>query len=285
MRKELIESLLCEVIGPREGAVERIGSNPYKEYLTGVIIPKRFGTSERNPDSELTVTPGEETDADGEGEVNENSFSMSELDPTSKPRSFGMSFMIHGASAEIEICATWGRYKRVKDGDESYWQREPNFSVQKIAIDGNPRCQRINLFKGAGQISIQVRNKVQPDGNTVVTILMVNDLDPIPGSDKDQAILAECTIYQPSLRVIISKNSTLVSMPTIYDEGRLSFLYRNKPILARGFICAAIWREIEYANKIKNSIHWPDGLTSPDCKRFFDCDEDRVRSALCTTIT
>jgi hypothetical protein len=41
MREKLIEEMLKEVYGPRDGADEEISGDPLKEYITGVIIPQR----------------------------------------------------------------------------------------------------------------------------------------------------------------------------------------------------------------------------------------------------
>ena len=46
IRKKMIEELIKEIRGPRYGENEIISYNPGIEYLTGVVIPKKWEKTE-----------------------------------------------------------------------------------------------------------------------------------------------------------------------------------------------------------------------------------------------
>ena len=58
MRAKIIEEMIKEVLGPRNGPEEVIYSDPFKEYITGVLIPQSWNSEEiiQNPDSEFIQT-------------------------------------------------------------------------------------------------------------------------------------------------------------------------------------------------------------------------------------
>jgi len=70
--------------------------------------------------------------------------------------------------------------------------------------------------------------------------------------------LAESSMFQLSIRVNrCGKKSDLKQLYNNNDI--LNFLYRNNNPKARGFMCSAIWKDIEYPESILNFI-WLDGL-------------------------
>ena len=100
MRDKFIEELIKEVAGPRNGPEEIIvGANPYTEYLTGVIIPRKCKKIEKTPESEIVVSDGDDSKTDDGNSAEETSPVLpTELDPRMKPKSFGISFLLKGDS-------------------------------------------------------------------------------------------------------------------------------------------------------------------------------------------
>lgn len=110
MRDNYISELIKEIRGPRNGSNEILSSNPYSEYITGVIIPRNCNLPEPSPDAEQ-VKPESELlfREDSENESDYSFLIPSELDPQSKPKSFGISFLINGTRREFDVCVSWAR--------------------------------------------------------------------------------------------------------------------------------------------------------------------------------
>mgnify|MGYP001179155301 CR=1 FL=1 len=147
MREQFISELINEVRGPRNGYEEILSSNPFTEYITGVIIPRGSRSRECVPDSEL---PRPESDEDfredGESEIDSTFSVPSELDAQMKPKSFGVSFLVEGEAPTLSICVSWARYRpnidsgenckekeNPQDGNES-WKRFAHVSIREYEV-------------------------------------------------------------------------------------------------------------------------------------------------------
>lgn len=125
-RRELIEDIRSEVLGPRSGPEETlpIDRDPRDEYVTGVLAPASIGaTREDVIDAESEViSPAVSIDEDQslDAPIAGGWRTSPALDPKSLPRSLGISFAMTGEDPTIEICATWARYER-----QDVWHRVP----------------------------------------------------------------------------------------------------------------------------------------------------------------
>ena len=267
MREKLIEELIKEVYGPRNGALEEMDGDPLKEYVTGVIIPRKCKIKEdADPDSESTAPAGEnflaEDEASDEGFT---AFTPSELDPKMRARSFGISFVVRGDEPSFKLCVTWGRYTREGNGNKKIWKRTPHLAIEHIIMDEN--MKKIPVYRGDdGEILIYIR-KISLDGYQNIIVNLVNDLrtDKCRGRE-----LTESSIFQPSIRIKML-DDTRLTQPEI-DGDLLHFLYRNRPVLARGHMCSAVWKDIDYSDHIDSKVLWADGHHFDECHEFFTCD-------------
>ena len=148
MREKLIEEMIKEVYGPRNGSLEEIEGDPLKEYITGVIIPSKCKIKEdTDPDSESTAPMGENFLAEDDLSDEEfMAFTPSELDPKMRIRSFGISFVARGDKPSFKICVTWGRYRREGNGDKKIWKRTPYLAIEHIVMDEN--MKKIPVYRG-----------------------------------------------------------------------------------------------------------------------------------------
>ena len=268
MREKLIEGLVKEVYGPRDGPEEKLTGNPFKEYITGVIIPQKYQKPGETPDSDIIVAGGENYTADDDVFDEEIlAVTPSELDPKMRPKTFGLSFLVEGEKSSFSVCVTWGTYtKNEKDG---VWFRKPHRAIKKIVMDD--KVKRVSLYEeGDGEIYLSFRKIPQEDGRSTIISTMVNNLN-LEKSYGDE--LTEATIFQPSIRIKLGEDTKISHMPS-YGAGEkiLHFLYRNRPVLARGYMCSAIWNTIDYQDKINNSVFWADGNHFDDCAGFIKCD-------------
>lgn len=270
MRRKIIEEMIKEVYGPRNGPDEVIKSDPWKEYVTGVIIPQSWNIPEYNdPDSEIISSDETGSREDDNNDVEIAPSVPSQLDPKMRPKSFALSFVVNQKNPEIEICATWGRYFEDEDEDEKRcWIRKPFFKIVKVE-----NTDKIILHEeDDGQIYIHIRRISWKDGNYHITISMVNDLDPI---EEFRPAVSSC-LFQPSLRLNLPEGTEIVDPSTGVDaDEKLYFMYRNRPARARGHMCSALWKEIDYMDGelFDLSILWPDGIHfAEECSEFLQSD-------------
>lgn len=270
MRAKIIEEMIKEVLGPRNGPEEVIYSDPFKEYITGVLIPQSWNSEEiiQNPDSEFIQT-GEDFYSEDEDNNEEeiSSITPSELNPKMKPKSFGISFIVSNLNPSFKICATWGRYFEIKKNNDN---NETNTSYKrksyhKIISNDN---EKINIYNDDdGQINLEIKKIKRNDNQFNIMVSLVNGLK--PGSDF-KPLISSC-IFQPSIRLKFEEGTEIVDplYHTVSDQ-ELHFLYRKKPAKARGHMCSAIWGEIDYCgeNLFNESVLWPDGIF-----HFANCNE------------
>lgn len=246
-----------------------------KEYITGVIIPRRCKIKgEPDPDSESTVPMGENFLAEDDfSDVGFTAFAPSELDPKLRAKSFGISFEVEGDTPSFKLCVSWGRYtKEVKENKE-IWKRTPYFYMEHITVNGKMR--KIPIYRDGGEILIYIR-KISRDISHTITVYLVNDLRTATDKCGGKEITA-FSIFQPSIRIKMQTGNKLVHAEengdlTEKDGGILHFLYRNRPVLARGHMCSAVWKNIDYSGHIDNKVAWADGHHFDKCREFFTCD-------------
>jgi len=271
MRDKLIEEMIKEVYGPRGGSEETIAGDPVKEYLAGVIIPKKCRETMPNPDSESSEAVGEDSLADDDN-VDEliMAFTPSELDPQMKPRSFGISFVVEGEKPSFRICMTWGRYFR--DEKNKVWQRKPYRAIKHICVD--KEIEWVPIYEGSdGKILLYLRKIKKDDNHNVIVVNIMNDLN-INIKKCYGKNLTEVSIFQPSLRIKLDSGLCLspIHIDSTKEDKHLHFLYRNKPVRARGYMCSAIWNEIDYPQRFLGEIFWADGHHFDDCAEFIKAD-------------
>ena len=269
MRRILIEELVKEVLGPRSGSEETIEGDPSKEYITGVIIPRRCKRKLiPDPDSEDIITMGDDVLSEDNSEENEIAAVVpSELDPKMKPRSFGISFLVTGNNPTMRICVTWGRYIELDEGASAFWKRKPYGKIVDITLHKDEK--QIPVYTGSdGKIILLVRKIVLGKSNHII-ITLINDLE-VDDEHCYGESLTRSSIFQPSLRVRLLGDAQLA--PPRSEGNRLHFLYRNRPVLARGFMCSAIWKDIDYSDQFDPSVIWADGHDSDEFREFLECD-------------
>lgn len=274
MREAFIGELVREVLGPRDGAEEILCEEPYDEYLTGILIPKNWSEKylEEN-DTELGIDSGNAEDDSSDIEMLSNIAPA--LDPRSKPRSIGISFRLKGTDPSFRLCLTWGRY-RLQDGK---WKRNPNYKiidVKLLDIAGTDYKKYPIYLQGDGEIDLTIKKSIQEE-QIPVTVNLINNLNPVGEHRPDTS----CCVFQPSIRIQLHKGTYLVSekspKPINSEEETLNFLYRERPSLARGHMCASFWHKVdpEQNAKISNidfSSFWVDGAFFQECKGFIAPD-------------
>ncbi|MGC8692314.1 MAG: DISARM system helicase DrmA [Thermoplasmata archaeon] len=272
MREKLIEELIKEVYGPRDDSYEVIAGNPIKEYITGVIVSKKCEKDGADPDSEITESLGENSLAEDDySDDGFTEFSPSDLDPKMRPSTFGISFVIKGDKPSFKICVTWGMYHRE---DDNKWKRTPYGKIVNVSMDKNEDIKKISVYNDGdkGDIDIHIKRIYYEEYQTI-HVNMVNNLTISDCKGKE---FVESSIFQPSIRIIMQEGTIIDTALTLNESSILHFLYRKRPVLARGHMCSAIWKEIDYADYIEQKVMWPDGYNlgqnDNEYIKFLECD-------------
>jgi hypothetical protein len=272
LRDNLVLRLVRLLHGPQGGPAEVLPAdrNPADEYITGILAPR--------PDPNAAAA-GPVHDIDGDADTIEGDVDSDEdeddpaviaagsafspaLDPRSLPRSIGLTFVVEADEPQINICATYARYFRMED---DRWQRQPHCFVSgnKAVVDGA-------VFSGPANTEIRIRRTAIPGRSTAhrISVFLINAAS--PQDDPERPPSPESLIFQPQIRVVLGGKCRPDSLlrkrvpslkhclePGMLEEESLDLLYRDRPILARGHMCAAVWREIDPENSS------PDSKASP----------------------
>jgi hypothetical protein len=253
-RNHIVNALIKEVLGPRDGLHELLPSNqdPRDEYITGVLAPASSPRAADDIDADIDEISEEvttEEDEDNGAHVVAPSVLSPALDPKALPRSAGLSFTIKNTDQtppEIELCATWARYYQQQQG----WQRVPSY-----LLTGRVAADRNNTWNDASGVSLHLRSQALGNAQWRVSVFLVNTTDV---SAKSRAETGD-HLFQPQMRVHCCSNTHLVpvindnfgeveslqSGSLAYEDASLSLLYRSRSALARGHLCGAIWRDID----------------------------------------
>jgi len=229
--------------------MEETISQPLKEYIVGVLVPKDLRSDyatyldgiagkpvecdQEEPESAATVdTVSDEPDLEGEM-----------LDPRFARKSFGISFQVTCSNEpRVNICATWARYEPT-DQKRSSYKRRPDATALLDILLGEGRNV---LFNGRGvQIVAFVKRigKENEDRRFHVSIYFVNTTE----VSRNQRLVPEICIFQPQLRISVGVDTQVVATEVkgVDDtSGTTDFelLFRSRPTYGRGHMCSAVWK-------------------------------------------
>ena len=275
-RDYIVDALIREVLGPRNGPNEVLPANedPRDEYITGVLAPSNDDRPLDDIDADREDIGEEaftEEDESTDGHVIAPSGISPALDPKALPRSVGLSFTVetHEALPSLEICATWARYFLQQGG----WQRTTaSFLVSSVVKD------RVEWRHPSG-VLLQLRSRFLGNTRWRVSLYLLNGIDV---SSKSRSETSD-HVFQPQIRVHCSSNTRVV--PVIdYDatdigerkvgslsaeDASLSLLYRSRTAMARGHLCGATWRDIDPERLL-------EGMTVPDLLPYRWVDSSEV---------
>lgn len=301
IRKNMIEGIMKEVLGPRNGANEIISYNPWDEYLCGVVIPQSWKNikedSADNPEFEKIIEMDDNITEDGfaTDEIN-NSFSSTELDPQSMIKSFGISFTLDVSNPKLDICATWARYfddeknkkafnlscEEIEVDDQKTWNRYSFGEIFTVDLNDYDNDETIQVITNKsdelmiskslinfesdrkitisedGLVKIYIKRLKISETKYIFSVYMVNDLKYIQQPTDYHADIDTC-LFQPSLRINCNEEIKTQNIEFINEsEEEFGFLYRDKLNVASGHMCSAIWKEVDYVDKIDINQLWPE---------------------------
>ncbi|MEM2878874.1 MAG: DISARM system helicase DrmA [Candidatus Caldarchaeum sp.] len=299
MRELFVTELVKEILGPRCGLREELPESPLSEYITGVLAPVS-SPSVRDIDAESGIAFNESQEYEEEtddADIHAPPHLSPVLNPKCRPSSIGLSFMVEyhgGTTPGIDVCLTWSRY--FWNADKKVWKREPRYAIRTIALDSDIKSFRIGpdgaeTTPDRAEIHLHVLVRNRQGNRAFVTLYAVNGIRFTSTSTGDR-VGSENHIFQPQIRVVCWSGTRVIPViqrePLRKDEKELSFLYRRRPILARGHLCSAVWKDVDlekpYEGRLdfpdcvnQSPFRWPDGDILPEQeKRRFVCPDVRT---------
>jgi len=284
MRTRILNKIVKDLLGPKNGYDEIVAFDPSKQYITGVLSPN-IQHYQNDPDQEAELISefkgGKPTQDDYfVGDISDSFSSATVLNPKIRPRSIGFSFNLLAENDPIlSICVTWARYL-VKD---ELYERKPkakiikkivcNKNIIKYYLDSNGNiCGRNDA-----EICITILIKKQPN-NYYISIYLINEIL----LENEKFIQPHEFIYQPQIRLNIDKGK--LDSIDIYknkdkEEIKLDFLYRKKKVLSRGHMCSVYWKEIDIEQEHKDKFEdvpffWVDGQIIDENERGYFYNPD-----------
>jgi hypothetical protein len=303
MREIFIASLVKDVLGPRNGPYEEIaGSNPSFEYITGVLGPLQPDLYERDIDAEAEIPLGEsgvfEDEMDDSPVYQPPQFSPA-TDPRKRPPSMGISFTVYDPDERpsLSICLTYARY--FFDRERKVWKRCPRYFIKEF--DNVNRSLRLFIGQegweceeNQAEVALYMIPRKVSENTYHIAIYVVNMMRPPPSEEppSEERRFTEYCIFQPQIRVVCEGSTRVIPTfsrkgSTDKDEEVLNFLYRERAVKARGFLCSAMWKEIDPERefngeldfprcKMEPPFYWVDGeILDEETRRRFTCPDVR----------
>ena len=109
-----------------------------------------------------------------------------------------------------------------------------------------------------GSVKIYIKRLKVDENSYTISIYMINELIYHQKKEDYHADIDKC-LFQPSIRIICDKEIETQNIEMLNEnEKELDFLYRENPTIAVGHMCSAIWKKIDYPNKVELNQLWPD---------------------------
>lgn len=298
MRELFVNQLVKETLGPYDGIDEKVKEEPWRKYVTGVLSPIKKKKNEDRSNMEVIEIP-EIPEVDNPEEdfldkdVSDSFFVSPILDPKQKPHSMGLSFYIKNTKSDNNLftyCATWAFYEKKEHSD--FWERKPVYYIgnsnNSIYLTKDGKQSKKDKADILVKIVTKDLSTTKLRNMFFVTIYFVN----ISSFDQHK----NNYFFQPQIRIKLSNETKLSAFDTSLfgddEENKLlSFLYRNKVVKAKGHLCSAIWKDIDFQQGKSRDIHldyeecikdipfeWIDGKTllvdelTEEYQLFKNCD-------------
>jgi hypothetical protein len=285
MRELFVTELIKNVMGPKGGIYEELDSKhkPIVEYVSGILGPIK--ELEENEEFEKSLTEKAEKHGirlcEGDDDDDDNMILKSvmnpSLNPDKQPSTMGISFNCKSPTTPVfSVCITWAKYVPSSITDPT-WKRNPKHIVldKFNDIDGkkyfNSEGQEIPENNDECEISFRSKIKKSSDGEFFVSFFLTNRIEVTA-----KELPSRYRIFQPQIRVVCDSDTKIIPLGAkniSKDDMELHFLYRDKPILARGHMTSATWKDIDPEITAMNSpsVDFPECLEEPGFK-WIDAD-------------
>ena len=222
VRSQLIDTLRLDLVGPRPGhpdhlqyQAEELPISPSRWYLTGFLVPYEAPLDERSDDDGDDAL--DQVDRVVEAD-DENTPEQASARKAYFPSSMGLSVLVSGESAQLQVKIAWGDYAPVPRGAEvvsmdgepveapaeeraggGRWRRLPREAEVIVGLsEGEPSETEVPGSDGL-RVVVSVRraaaSRLVPPGTRSVSVFLVNHRKPA-----SETMLRDAThVFQPEL--------------------------------------------------------------------------------------
>ena len=289
IRTHLVKSLYQNLLGPKNGPTE-IMEQPFANYQIGILTSCFHSDKSDDFDDKLITDASEKNHQDPIIRSDEfiESTKESNLDwPDTEldldgSFTLGLSFVVKGNEAKIQICSTWGRYEYSENlpTNLKVFKRKPNYhltewlDVDSFEKDDHRTIKLVSNNKGnlvtLHGVKLHLRSTRLPgnENRWTVQVFLVNETE-FPDRDKNGKPLRQDEthrVFQPQIRIKVNTDngSSIDYFGDSDDKNNStdSLLYFERRTKARGFQCGAIWKEVDPEHNSDNDsfrkFTWPD---------------------------
>ncbi len=281
MRELFVTELIKSVLGPRGGLYEELDNAKHKpivEYVSGILGPIK--ELEDNEEAETSLMDkidkkkkvlSSYPDDDDDNAILKSVMNPS-LSPDKQPSTMGISFNCKSQTTpKFSICITWAKY--VPDSiTDPIWKRNPKYIILEdyADVDGkiffNSDGKKIPDNNDECELSFRSKVKEISPNEYFVSFFLTNRIEVTA-----KELPSRYRIFQPQIRVVCNSDTKVIPMSSKNisdDDKELHFLYREKPIMARGHMTSATWKDIDpEITAMKNpTVDFPECLNDPGFK-------------------
>lgn len=251
VRKRMLDDLKRDLIGPEHIKDDVITEPPSQAYLTGILFPLE---SEVEKPNEEILDEGLEAVSDDPEESSDEGVVESKNKKFKQQSSMGIRFYIKDAIKSFNVKYSWGKYVKSKRFDDEK-QKDIPIWVRNIEQDEIP----IEIFHIDDKYEIEVsenvyiivnKRRVKDTENFLISVFLSNrNVD--KNSNKGMFQCEMEVFKKDGERIFLAENYARKDSSK-FEE----FLYRHKPVFAKGFGCAASWENNDdmFAGNIKTEF-------------------------------
>ena len=242
LRRDLVETLSRELIGPFDGPGEVLRQRPTSRYLLGRLAPAGTRVSREEDEGMADAAQG--------GDSADTGYS-SPISMAMNPSSIGLSFTLGPGIRQVSVAAEWGTYSEHKvevernDGravETTAWARKGHHQAVAISV-GDSGEQDLG-----GEVRLQWLCRALPDGRRrAMSVFLVNRVRSRNPSRPDDSEW----LFQPKLSIRHHDGEAVFearSLGDVIDTEELDadrsadeLLFRDRPEYAVGHGCAGDW--------------------------------------------
>ncbi|QRO87011.1 DISARM system helicase DrmA [Kytococcus sedentarius] len=260
VRRNLVDMLQRELVGPAGGPQEILDSNPKEAYLIGRIAPWKLLTTRAVAEDAPVGDEDHDDDVQGVPSVAADDSTVSseedEVDDRPQqrglmiPASMGMRFQLPADQEQVTVTCRWARYvpsvvSREDERTTYEYLRQPVEKATTVVVDDLVEGQTAD-YPLEAEVTLRVDRYRAPDGRGVLLdVALCND------KQTEAPIPVDAWLYQTEIAATAHGEAVFLPVRDLlesdaveqYDAevARLELQYRNRLEFAVGRTCSVTW--------------------------------------------
>lgn len=248
VRDIVVSELKRDLLGPEYNEVDSITEAPSQAYLTGILYPQEM-EEKVNLEELSEVYSGNLLDFEVENEDENDDETKEEINSNlvvnKRQNSLGLKCYLNNNINTISLIARWGEYEKSKKTIQIEDKKNNSLKDKEIPIwVRKVITHKLQLDLSSEEKTLELSNKIylvwneisiKNTENKILSVFLVNrNVDKTNSKSIYQVTMEVSSIHNKG--IFLCENDAKIS-----GEDFQEFLYRNKPIFAKGFGCAVEW--------------------------------------------